>query len=244
LLKNRKNFSFLNYVWYKILHRRTVKACKDLITVSKFSRKEIAQYYNINEESIHVTYNGWQHINNVKEDKEILKKIKEITKENKYFFSMGTLTKHKNMRWVIETAKNNPNYIFLISGFKNSEKVYKKIGIESTDNVKYLGYLNDEEMKTVIKNAEALLYPTLYEGFGIPPLEAMAVNTKVIVSDIPAIREIYGDTVYYINPYDPKVNLEEILKGKVKDSNTTLDKYSWEKSARDLLNILNKYIEK
>ena len=64
----------------------------------------------------------------------------------KYFFSVGTLTKHKNLKWVIKVAKNNPQYIFLISGFQNSKKIYRELGIESTKNVRYLGYLTDEEM--------------------------------------------------------------------------------------------------
>ena len=129
-------------------------------------------------------------------------------------------------------------------GFRNSEKVYKKLGIESTENVKYLGYLTDEEMKSVIKNSEALLYPTLYEGFGIPPLEALAIGTKAVVSDIPAIREIYGDTVYYINPNDSNINIEELLTQNTDDRKSVLEKYSWEKSAKKLLEILYKYIEK
>ncbi len=243
MLKNRKNFNFLNYVWYKILHRRSVKGCKELITVSEFSRKEIAEYYHIDEKRIHITYNGWQHVGNVKEDKRILEKIKEMTNGRKYFFSIGTLTKHKNLKWVIEVAKKNPNYDFLISGFKNSEKVYKKLGIESTENVKYLGYLTDAEMKTTIKNSEALLYPTLYEGFGIPPIEAMAVGTKVVVSDIPAIREIYGDTVYYINPNNSNIDIEKLLNENVEDRETVLEKYSWEKSAKKLLEILETYVK-
>ena len=242
MLKNRKNFNFFNFIWYKILHKRSVTDCKELITVSNFSRNEIAEYYNMDKEKINITYNGWEHINRVNEDKETLKRIKEITNGRKYFFSIGTLTKHKNIKWVIEVARKNTDFDFLISGFKNSEKVYKKLGIESTDNVKYLGYLNDEEIKTTIKNAEALIYPTLYEGFGIPPIEAMALGTKVIVSDIPAIREIYENTVYYIDPYNSNIDLEKLLNEEVENREKILEKYSWKKSAKVLLNILEKYL--
>lgn len=242
MIKNRKNFNYLNYLWYKILHRNTAKRTKQLLTVSEFSKNEIVNYYNINRDKVHITYNGWQHLTRVEENQLILDKIRELTKGKEYFFSIGTLTKHKNLKWVIEVAKKNPEYIFLISGFKNSKKVYKKLGIESTSNVKYIGYLTDEEMKTVMKNAKALVYPTLYEGFGIPVIEAIALNTKVIVSYIPAIREIYGDSVYYINPYDTNIKIEELLKKNIEDPKIVLEKYSWEKSAKKLLKILRKYM--
>ena len=242
LLKNRKNFRFINFLWYKIVHKRTIKKAKELITVSNFSRDEIAQYYNIDKNRIHVIYNAWQHVEGLKEDKKILDKIKNITQGKKYFFSIGTLTKHKNLKWVIEVARQNPDYMFLISGFKNSEKVYKALGIESTDNVIYMGYLTDEEMTSVIKNSEALIFPTFYEGFGIPPLEALAIGTKAIVSDIPALKEVYGNTVYYINPNNSNINLQELLEQNIQDREIVLNKYSWEKSAKEMYEILKKYL--
>lgn len=241
-IKQKKFFRKAKAIYYRYLFALTIKRAKQLITVSEFSKNEIAQYYHIDKEKIEVIYNGWQHIKETNEEIEILEKIKNLTNGKKYFFSLGTLTKHKNLKWVINAAKNNPQYTFLISGFKNSQKIYKELGIESTENVKYLGYLTDEEMKTVIKNAEALIFPSYYEGFGIPPLEAITLGTKAIVSDIPVLKEIYGNAVYYIDPDNPNIDLDKLMEKEIKkeEIKRVLKKYSWKKSAEKLLKIINK----
>ena len=239
-VKRKEFFKKSKHIYTSCLFQFIVKKSEKIITVSEFSRKEIAEYYQIDKEKIEIIYNGWQHIEHIKEDDNIVNKIRKEVGGKKYFFSVGTLTKHKNLKWVIKVAKNNPQYIFLISGFQNSKKIYRELGIENTKNVRYLGYLTDEEMKGIIKNAEGLLFPSYYEGFGIPPLEALALGTKAIVSDIPVLKEIYGDSVYYINPNDTTVNLEKLIEKEISKDKVTavLEKYSWKSSAEKLNTII------
>ena len=106
------------------------------------------------------------------------------------------------------------------------------MGFECPDNMKLLGYVSDEEAKTMMRDCKAFLFPTFYEGFGIPPLEAMSVGAKnIYVSDTAVMHEIFGDSVHYINPYkyndifdDDAADSEECIR-------KVLLKYSWKKSA-------------
>ena len=92
--------------------------------------------------------------------------------------------------------------------------------------MKLLGYVSDEEAKTLMRDCKAFLFPSIYEGFGIPPLEAMSAGCKrIIVSDTEVMHEIFGDSVEYIN-----IKKEEITFSE----NDVLSTYSWEKSALQL----------
>jgi glycosyltransferase involved in cell wall biosynthesis len=90
-----------------------------------------------------------------------------------------------------------------------------------------------------MKNCKAFLFPSIYEGFGIPPLEALSHGTKIIISNAACLPEIYGDCAYYIDPYDYEVDLEKLLKCEVKPPDECLSRYSWEKSAKILLSVIN-----
>lgn len=236
-IKNPKNFQRRMVIWYKFLFKRAMNKGIKIITVSEFSKKEMLQCYNVDSNKIQVINNSWEHFNRVKADDRIFDKFK-ILKEKPFFFSIGTITKHKNLKWVLKVAKNNPQYTFAISGFVNIKKFKEKLDLETPDNVIYLGYLKDEEVKAIYREAQALLFPSLYEGFGLPPIEALSVGTKVVVADIESMHEIFEDTVIYINPFDYEINLEKLLQKKVETPDKILNKYSWKKSAQELLNLI------
>ena len=82
------------------------------------------------------------------------------------------------------------------------------------------------------------MFPSLYEGFGLPPIEALSVGAKVVVADIKVMHETFEDTVIYINPYDYNIKLDEILSRNISKPDKILKKYSWRKSAENLLKLL------
>ena len=108
-----------------------------------------------------------------------------------FYFSLGSKSPHKNYKFIIECAKNNPDDIFVVSGNMNNSVFNNVKEEEEIKNVIYTGYLNDEQLVTLYKECKAFIFPSLYEGFGIPPLEALTVGCKkIILSNIPVFKEI------------------------------------------------------
>lgn len=223
-------------LWYSFLMKNVTRKSLSILTVSEFSKKEILKYYKNTKCNIEVLYNGWQHFSGGEYDSSLRKELG--LEEGGYCFAMSSLEPNKNLKWIIETAKQNGAETFIVAGGINA-KIFAGEKYELTDNVKLIGYVQDARAKDLIKNCKAFLFPTFYEGFGIPPLEAMAEGVKkVVVSDTEVMREIYGDSVIYIDPdkYDYEIN--ELLKKEVSGIDDVLNKYSWAKSAEKLQSIL------
>jgi glycosyltransferase involved in cell wall biosynthesis len=220
--------------WYNLLFYNAAKRAKAIITVSEFSKKEICKYYHVNPEKISVIPNAWQHYERIGYDDNALEKYGLSSYQ--YFYSMCSLEPNKNFKWIAEVAKENPNQIFAIAGSINKKVFAEGLGFECPDNMKMLGYVTDEEAKTLMRDCRAFLFPTFYEGFGIPPLEAISAGAKcVVVSDTDVMHEIFGDCVNYISPNDIPVDLQFQEK---ENADSLLEKYSWEKSARKLKEVI------
>ncbi len=182
--------------------------------------------------------NAWQHYKKIEYDEDALNKYD--LKKNNYYFSMCSLEPNKNFRWIAEEAKRNPNCVFAVAGSINKKVFADGMGFECPNNMKLLGYVSDEEAKTLMRDCKAFLFPTFYEGFGIPPLEAMSAGAKnVYVSDAAVMHEVFEDSVHYINPYkyndvfdDNVVDTEECIR-------KVLSKYSWKKSAEILSAVIS-----
>lgn len=222
-------------LWYNLLFRNATSRAEAIITVSEFSKAEIVKYYHVKPEKVIVIPNAWQHYERIGFDENSLNKY-GLEKE-KYYFSMCSLEPNKNFKWVAEVAKNNSEQIFVVAGSINGQVFSDGLRFECPQNMKLIGYVSDEEAKTLMRDCKAFLFPTFYEGFGIPPLEAISAGAmNVVVSDTEVMHEIFEDTVQYINPVHYDYDLETI--GKISGRMHTLNKYSWLKSAKKLKEYL------
>ena len=150
---------------------------------------------------------------------------------------MSNLLKNKNFPWVLRAAQSKPQVMFAIAGGGSLAKEAAALGLGHLNNVMYLGYVTDGEAKSLMENCKAFLFPTLYEGFGIPPLEAIACGApRVMVSNTPCMREIYGSHADYIDLSTNHGSVDHVIPGR--DAAAVLQKYSWEGSARRMLEVL------
>ena len=220
--------SKLSRVWHCLLYELLTRRERQILTVSEYSKAEIAHLYPHARGKLCVVPNAWQHVEAYEEALDWQERY-PLLESGGYFFSMATRAYHKNGRWVCEVAKRNPQLTFAIAGGS-----YDADEQGMPPNVHLLGFVSDEDACALIRNCRAFLYPSLYEGFGLPPLEALALGAQVVSSDATSLPEVLGDAVHYIDPTDYDVDLERLLAQPVAPARNALDRFSWEGSARTL----------
>lgn len=191
----------------KILIKRSLKKSIIQFTVSKFSKERIAHYFPKFENKIVYAYQGVadQFINYIPDGK----------KED-YIVYVGNIKKHKGLKTLLEAYSNLNNSVKLriignSKNFKNGDTDVVRL-IENS-NVEFSGRVDDDKLMDIIAHAKYLIQPSLYEGFGLPPLEALYLGTQPIISDIPVFKEVYGDLpVRFFKVNDAESLKNEILK--------------------------------
>lgn len=245
-LKYPVSYNYKRY--YEFIFPLMVKHSKHIITVSEFSKREIAHYYGINENKISVIYNGIS---------EKFSSRKLNTKE-RYILGVSSIAYHKNFIRLIKAFQllNYDNIKLYIVGGINDKifgKDSKKIltDVKNSGKIKFMGRVDDDKLIELYSNAICFVYPSLYEGFGIPPLEAQACGCPVVLSDIPVFREVYNDSVIYFDPLhseDIARKIQEIINNDVlrellvRKGFENVRKYTWESSAISLLEVINKVL--
>ncbi len=225
-------------LWYELLFANQTKRCKIIFTDSEDAKRELLKYYpHIQPERIQVAHASWEHFEDVGYDEETL--CKYGLKKSLYCFAMGSLEPNKNFKWVAEIAKKNPCLQFAVAGSLNAKVFADGLGFECPENMKLLGFVSDEEAKTLMRDAKAFLFPSFCEGFGMPPLEALSAGcSRIIVSDIPVMHEIFEESAIYINPNDYNYDLSELLKSSKCEAESVLKRFSWRESAMKIYKII------
>lgn len=197
------------YIYAKLMLGYAVRKAEVIFTVSENSKKDIMRFFKVREDKIAVVYNAVDSKFKVKERSEVeylIDKYK-LPHDKKVIMYVGNLKQHKNLGRLLEAyAKMNgkdDTCLVLVGKAFDSEDLtpkIKELGIEN--NVIRTGIIVDEELVDFYNLADLFVFPSLYEGFGIPPLEAMACGTPVVCSDNSSLPEVVGDAAYTFNPYD------------------------------------------
>ena len=138
-----------------------------------------------------------------------------------------------------EYAKKHEDETFAVSGKAISGLVPPELeALKNLKNVVLLGYVTDGEVKALMKKCKAFVFPSYYEGFGIPPLEALSCGTKVVVSNRASLPEIYKDSAFYIDADSTNCNLAKLLEKKVDSPQKILENYTYENAAKKLLKAI------
>lgn len=238
-------------LYLKYITRYQLASATGLIAVSKATKEDLVKRAGINPEKISVVYEGY--------DKKLFKPVKQEIVRNrlkyfdievgKYFLFVGTIQPRKNLERLIQAFSKTTGTNLVIAGSKGwlSEAIYKlprKLSIE--DRVKFLGYVPEKDLPALYSGAQALVFPSLFEGFGLPILEAQACGCPVITSNISSMPEVAGKGALYVNPY----SVDDIVKGMervqstgyrvqlIKNGFENIKRFSWEKCAAQTLEVL------
>lgn len=222
-------------------YKNISKNTKMVLTVSDFSKKEIQNSYNVPDSKIEVIPNGWDHFKEVEADFKIFEKFPKL-KVKDFYFTLGSLSKRKNLKWISDYASKHQNETFAVSGKAISGLVPPELeALKNIKNVVLLGYVTDGEVKALMQQCKAFVFPSYYEGFGIPPLEALSCGAKIVVSNAASLPEIYQKTAHYIDPLSTDCNLQELLEEETDSPCEILSEYTYENAAKKLLGVLRKF---
>ena len=227
----------LSMWWHRLHYRAIARRGKIVFTVSKYSARQIADVLGVERTRIVVLGNGWEHMGRITSDESILLKFSEL-KRGGYFLSVGNRMPYKNIAWILAMAAVHPESAWVVAGASTR--------MSSSDdrrlpNVIFTGRLSDGEMKALMENCRMLVHPSLDEGFGIPPLEALSVGRPILISRMACLPEIYGDAAYWIEkPTDYNVHLEmgERMEFKQHEASLVLAANTWKNVARKLLEAI------
>lgn len=219
-------------IGYKLIISSAIKRARKIITVSEFTKNDIVNYFRADPEKIVVTYEG---VSDFRDDA-----VADAGIESPYLLYVGNAYPHKNLDGLIgvfdKVNKKHPDLKLVLVG--KEDYFYKRIkeSVGNNSSVVFMGYVSDSRLKGLYKKAAAYVFPSLYEGFGLPPLEAMACGCPVASSDKASMPEILGDAALFFNPED-KNDFENKLDLILEDGNLRnelirkgydrIKKYNW-----------------
>lgn len=232
---------WLKYLFYRLIVRNAVLSAKKVIVPAKTIKQTVTEYFPAAANKTEVTHEGV--------DESILKSASKSERKTagKTLLYVGSLYPHKNVRLVIAALHKLPEYTLEIVGSRDifSEQTldFAK-SLNLSGQVKMLGYLTDQELQQKYQGVSALVQPSLSEGFGLTGIEAMALGTPVLASDIAIFREIYKDGAILFNPHHVAAFVEAVEKLEKSDLNeitaraqAVAKSYSWKTMATQTLQI-------
>jgi glycosyltransferase involved in cell wall biosynthesis len=245
-------FSFNFLMKYRTLFQHFGKLSNPIITVSEFSKREISRYCNIDLESIVVIPPGHEHFLAIQPDPSIIHRLNIQYKP--FILSVGSNSPHKNtqiLHSALETITRIGYDLVIVGG--SFDHVFRSVEESWPPTVHVAGYISDGELRTLYEHASALIFPSFYEGFGLPVLEAMALGCPVICSNTASMPEVGGDAVLYFDPNQPEelcrqlvelMNNSALRDGLQPKGILQAAKFSWQYTAKSIWDILSKSMVK
>ena len=240
-------------------HEKILRKADRIITVSGHARSRIADVFGLSREKIDVAYNGVDHTvfypGQIEKTPEMLMKY-GFSPDRKNILYVGSETPRKNLERMIRALPlvGKQSRIQFVKVGK-PEKLYhsalrdlvRKLGIE--EMVHFRGIVSAEDLPIMYNLADVFVFPSLYEGFGLPPLEAMACGCPVVTSNITSLPEVVGDAAVVVDPYDIRniadgilsiLNNEEYRQELIRAGRAQALKFDWRKAADIILNAYRK----
>lgn len=239
-----RGYSWGFRVWYKLLNWTLCRTARHVLTVSEFAKSELMKWYGARSEKVTVTYLGSEHALRPKPDPAVLDKHK--LESRNYILSVGSNNPNKNFLGFLHSLSSiSDEKIQVAIAGPRDLKIFGGDRV-SDARVRDLGYVSDSELRTLYENAACFVFPSFYEGFGLPPLEALALGCPIVVSDIPALNEIVGAVAFKCDPGDSvSIGMQIATSLREKSPRELLTsfatKYSWQDCGSKTWEILSKF---
>ncbi len=246
------SYPLLRRLYLKFKVKRSVKTCDHIISISNFTKEELINAFGINKGKITVIHEAVNRDKfNLQDGKsDFLERHNLI--ENKYILTVGHLEPRKNYNRLIkafnEVKKINQDIQLVIIGKKNYRFNDTISLIDKAESVRYLDFVSDQDLIDAYKYCKFFVFPSYYEGFGFPPLEAACLGKPSVVSNRSSIPEVCNDGALYFDPFNVKDIADKLIQmissdkllGEFKElAIKNLECFSWEKNAKETLKIYN-----
>lgn len=248
-----ETFTSLTILRYKFLFAKSLNTADKIITISDNTKRDLITHYNIPPDKVVTIYLGVDRKFKPL-DKRLIMKYKKTHDINfPFILYVGTLEPRKNITTLIKAfaklKEEGIDHKLVLAGGKGwkYQSIFKLVEeLHLQAEVVFMGYVSDEDLPSLYNAADLFVYPSLYEGFGLPPLEAMACGTPVITSNTSSFPEVIGTAGITVNPYDVSELVESIrevlsndaLHANLKEKGLIRAKcFSWEKCARETWNV-------
>jgi glycosyltransferase involved in cell wall biosynthesis len=233
-------FSFRFRSWYKLLLGQLAPRLPLVLTVSAFSRGEVSKHFGFDIDKVRVTTEGFQHILRQTPDTRVLDKHR--LRPKRYVLAVSSRTPNKNFGLIVDAVQRlrDPDFEVVVAGGFDP-RVFGAASLPDLPFVRCVGYVTDAELRALYEDAALFIYPSLYEGFGIPAIEAMACGCPVIASNAASVPEVCGDAALYVSPHDPEGLARTIARLMTDDAERErlsragrawVQRYTWDESAR------------
>jgi glycosyltransferase involved in cell wall biosynthesis len=191
-------------LYYRFFVRRCMEKAVSIITVSQFSKQEMIRVMGIPKEKIQVIYNGVDPSYRPIEDLEIRQLVREkYGLPEKFLFCVSNTKPYKNSRKLIEAyAQSSLDIPLVLALGKAPDLVKYAASCDKKGSIRFLGFIEEAHLPVLYGMAELFVYPSTYEGFGFPPLEAMACGTPAVVSCLTSLPEVVGESGCFLHPFD------------------------------------------
>ncbi|MBN3852577.1 glycosyltransferase family 4 protein [Paraburkholderia sp. Ac-20340] len=235
--------------WYRLMAPSLGRVSQRVITVSEFSRRELCEAYRIPVAKIGVVPESGEHMLRVQPDDS---PATAALNERPFVLAVGSTNRHKNFQLVADAARliGDARFDIVVVGGGDA-RVYGAGPDALPAFVRHLGYVSDGELAALYRRAACFVYPSRYEGFGLPPVEALALGCPVIASCLPSVQEACGDAVLYTSPDDPvdlanlltRVTGDAVLRARLRErGRTRTAELTWRATAVKLIEEISPWL--
>lgn len=240
-----EGFSVAFRGYYRLLLPLIARRSRRIVTVSNFSRRELGRYLDLQESAVGLVQPAADAFRKLPADDGIMSRLERP--DAPFALAVGSLDPRKNLIALARAAERIPDRRFVLVGGAN-QRIFADRGVAFPSNVQLLGRVSDGELKALYGRAACFVFPSRYEGFGLPPLEAMTCGCPVIAANAASLPEVCGDAALYFDPDDPeglaravvRMTEDEDLRDELRARGVErARRFGWRRSAVALLDLLD-----
>lgn len=247
---------YLKFIGYRLVIKNALKKSAKIIALSEYGRGDLIKYYQVKPEKIQVIYNGAARPLDVDKSAEKSDDSKIILRYNigkPYILYVGNAYPHKNLDQILSAfrkIKARKDVFLVLSGkmdyfYERLKAKARELGL-ADEKIIFTDYVSDEVLAALYRNASCFVFPSLYEGFGLPPLEAMSYGVPVVISSSSCLPEILGPAASYFDPLSADDLANKVLsilddeksrEQLVSAGFERVKRYDWNKSVREVVSL-------